>query len=170
MEVSGSRLRDNATKWEKGYGDSLQSWVRRQASLYAPTSGTSIMGAPVPPPPAAPGQARQFSGTESGQRQGDGRRVGKKRRGGQGGGGKATAAQHQVQQPPPKKFQGARQQLPEVWVTVNGVDVNVNAQRGDGRFLFSNEGVELCYSYNRNQGGCTDVCSAQPHREHLCER
>ena len=70
-------------------------------------------------------------------------------------------------QPPPKKFQGARQQLLEVWVLFTGVDVNVNVQRGDDRLLFSNEGVELCYAYNRSERGCTDVCSAQPHREHL---
>ena len=45
-------------------------------------------------------------------------------------------------------------------------NVNVNARRGDGRFMFGESGVEICYTYSRDQG-CDGACPNN--RLHICE-
>lgn len=43
-------------------------------------------------------------------------------------------------------------------------------RRSDGRYMYDVEGVELCYSWGRNEDGCCDNgCLNNPKRSHLCE-
>jgi hypothetical protein len=42
-----------------------------------------------------------------------------------------------------------------------------NEKRTDGRFTKSNNGVQLCFGFNRNKGGCSTPCPTE--RAHYCE-
>ena len=75
------------------------------------------------------------------------------------GGGPEKWARKQVQQ---QQQQGGLQVK-----MVNGV--NVNEQRPDGRFMYNEEGLQLCYSYGRQAGGCAVNCLCRPLRAHQCE-
>ena len=76
----------------------------------------------------------------------------------------AAAAKGQVNKAPRGGGKGAAPAPPK---QANGV--NVNAQRADGRYLYSLEGLEICFAYSRSANGCTATCKGQPQRAHLCE-
>ena len=42
-----------------------------------------------------------------------------------------------------------------------------NERRNDGRFIRSNNGSQLCFTFNRNKGGCSVPCPDE--RAHACE-
>ena len=49
-------------------------------------------------------------------------------------------------------------------------DTQTDYRRGDGRYTHSVDGVQICYKYNREAGGCSDAgCTAVPPRAHVCE-
>lgn len=42
-------------------------------------------------------------------------------------------------------------------------------RRIDGRYTTTVDGVDLCYTWNRNAGGCGQTCQGTPPRAHACE-
>ena len=44
-----------------------------------------------------------------------------------------------------------------------------NQRRPDNRYMYTEDGTELCYTFNRAADGCGAECTAQPPRAHACE-
>ena len=98
--------------------------------------------------------------------------------------GNVSNRQAQAQNPPgtgrkalKRKFAGERAQtqaqqpfptVPKVGSSSGGVEW-WNERRPDGRFMYSENKMELCYAYNRNAGGCGSTCPCNPPRAHQCE-
>ena len=154
IEFWNERLTLPAQKWTEEQGHALPSWVSRQEALFNPVSGGGFrtqaggarggMSASAAPVGAAALQSTQ------------GRRAAKRARAASReeaprGGAQTQDVTNQVKALAPK------------WIG----NVNVNARRGDGRFMFGENGVEICYNYSRNQGCDEGACPNK--RLHICE-
>ena len=155
MQFWKTELEDKARAWQRqGHAAARPSWVNRQEALYQPGGATAAR--------SPGGNGAQVGGQPQVQNPpGTGRRAARKaaaetRRGSQG------------QPPPPPPVPNPewangrpprRGQYPE-WA---------NQRRPDGRYMYAEDGTEICYTYSRTADGCSTECTATPPRAHACE-